>query len=316
MGDQPVRQRPQGRARYLWTLRRTFAWLGKVATQAELTAASVQRYKEYLGKRGCAGSTVINALAAIRDFSLWSVFRGLRADDPTVGIRRPPKRSPKPNLLYPDEVALLMAAIEHDPPPPGGAARWYWQRNRLAVLLFLYTGLRLSEMAALRWSDIHLHDAVLDVRAEAAKNGTERSVPLPPQLRLELEAVPLSRRKGSAPVLPRNNGKPLSDRGLSHIFDRWLPERLNRLAETMGEDTTMHLYAHRMRHTFASMLVWEDVDLRTIQELLGHKQLETTAHYTKTDHRRKQAAVAKLPDLSKLGRKRANGDNPIDTLAK
>jgi integrase/recombinase XerD len=147
---------------------------------------SVQRYKEELGKRGCAGSTVINALAAIRDFSVWALFEGYRYDDPTLGIKRPPK----PNPLYADEVALLMAAIEHDPPPEGSRAYWYWQRNRLAVLLFLYTGLRLSELAALRWSDLHLRAGVLDVRAEAAKNGAERSVPIPNFLRVELEAVP------------------------------------------------------------------------------------------------------------------------------
>jgi len=166
------------------------------------------------------------------------------------------------------------------------------------------TGLRLSELAALRWSDVHLRAGVLDVRAEASKNGTERSVPIPDFLRVELETVPLKHRKGSAPVLTCVSGKPITDSGLSHIFDRWIPERLEALAEVIGEDTALHLYAHRLRHTFASMLVWEDTDLRTVQELLGHKQLETTAHYTKTDPRRKQAAVAKLPDFSELGRQR------------
>jgi site-specific recombinase XerD len=158
-------RRLQGRARYLWTLKRYFAWLGEEATHADVNAISVQRYKENLGKRGCAGSTVINALAAIRDFSVWALFEGYRYDDPTLGIKRPPKRPLKPNPLYPDEVAILMAAIEHQPPAEGTRARWYWQRNRLAVLLFLYTGLRLSELAALRWSDLHLRAGVLDVRA-------------------------------------------------------------------------------------------------------------------------------------------------------
>jgi len=299
LGEQ---RRPQGRRRYLWTMKRFLAWLGEDATHAELHSASVQHYKEFLGKRGCAGATVINALATIRDFSLWAVFEGYRIDDPTLGIRRPPKRAPKPNPLYPDDVAILMAAIEHNPPTAGSRTHWYWQRNRLTILLFLTTGLRLSEMAELRWSDIHLRAGVLDVRAEAAKNGSERSVSFPPQTRAALELVPAKQRKGGAPVLCRVGGKSISASGLSHIFDRWLLTLLSALAEATGEDTTLHLYAHRLRHTFASMLVWEDVDLRTVQELLGHKQLETTARYTATDPRKKSRAVAKLPDFADLGR--------------
>lgn len=278
---------------------RFIEWLGEEATHAELHAVAVQLYKEHLGKRGCASSTVINALAVIKDFSLWGIFLGLRADDPTAGIRRPPKKAPKPNPLYPDEVATLMAAIEYSPPSEGSRARWYWRRNRLAVILFLSTGLRLSEMAALLWSDIHLRSGVIDVRAEAAKNGAERSVPFAPTLRVELEVVPLSQRKG--PVLTKKNGKAMKSSALAHIFDRWLPERLAAYSEATGTDVGMHVYPHRMRHTFGSMLVWEDVDLRTVQELLGHRQLETTAHYTKTDQRRKHAAVSRLPDFGKLG---------------
>lgn len=297
-------RRPQGRAKYLWTMRQFIGWLGEEATQATLTAVTVQRYKEHLGQRGCASATVINALAAIRDFSLWSVFEGYRSDDPTLGIRRPPKRRPNPNPLYPDELELLMRAIDHEPPPQGSRQRWYWQRNRLAVLIFLSTGLRLSELAEVRWGDLSLSAGVLNVRAEAAKNGQERQVPLPPPLLAELAQVPASQRKRSAPVLACANGRRLQARGLEHVFDRWLPERLAALAAATGGDTALHLYAHRMRHTFASLLVWDDVDLRTVQELLGHRQLETTAHYTKTDVRRKQAAVAKLPDFAALGRAR------------
>jgi hypothetical protein len=78
--------------------------------------------------------------------------------------------------------------------------------------------------------------------------------------------LPLKHRKGNAPVLTRVGGKSITYSGLSHIFDRWLPARLEALAEVTGEDTALHLYAHRLRHTFAIMLVREDTDLRTVQE--------------------------------------------------
>jgi len=289
-------RRPQGRARYLWALKRFFVWLGEDATHAELTAASVRRYKEELGKRGCAGSTVINALATIRDFSIWAIWEGHRIDDPTTGIKRPPKRTPLPNPLYPDEVDLVLAAIEQERPPEGSRERWYWDRNRLCVLLFLYTGLRLSEIAALRRSDVRLRADLILVRSEAAKNGEERTVPIAAPLRNELQAAFACRQKESAYVIAQANGQKLSPGGLAHIIDRWLTARLDAYATATGEEIAIHLYPHRFRHTHASHLVWNDADLRTVQEVLGHKQLETTARYTKTDERRKRAAIGKLPD--------------------
>lgn len=304
-------RRPQGRARYLWALKRFFVWLGADATHAELTSASVQRYKEELGARGCAGSTVINALATIRDFSLWAVWNGHRTDDPTVAIRRPPKRRPLPNPLYPEEVDLVLAAIEAEIPPPGSRAHWHWQRNRLAVLLFLYTGLRLSELAALRRSDVRLRADLILVRSEAAKNGEERTVPIAPALRTELDRAFALRQKESAFVLAQPNGRKLSAGGLAHIIDRWLVARLAAYSAATGDGNGdgIHLYPHRLRHTLGSHLVWNDVDLRTVQELLGHKQLETTAHYTKTDERRKRAAIGSLPDYVAAAQARAAKDH-------
>jgi site-specific recombinase XerD len=76
---------------------------------------------------------------------------------------------------------------------------------------------------------------------------------------------------------------------MEHIFRDWVGDRLAEL--------DLHVYAHRLRHTFASHLVWQDVDLRTVQELLGHRSLATTEHYILIDHRRKRAGIDKLPDF-------------------
>jgi integrase/recombinase XerC len=298
-------RRRQGRRRYLWAMTRFVAWLGADATHAELSAASVQRYKEYLGDQGCSGSTVINALATIRDFSRWAIWHGYRNDDPTIGIRRPPKRQPLPNPLYEDEVDLILAAIEYDVPPAGSRGRWYWRRDRLAVLIFLYTGMRLSELAELRRSDVRLRADLILVRAEGAKNGDERTIPLAPPLKRILQEAFAFQQKESAFVVAQVSGKKLSASGLAHVIDRWLSDRVKAYLASIGEETAIHLYPHRLRHTLASHLVWNDVDLRTVQEILGHKQLETTARYTKTDERRKRAALDKLPDYVANARKKA-----------
>lgn len=287
------KRRPQGIERYLWVIGRYVQFLGDDATMADVTANSVRRYKEDLGAR-CANSTVINGLAAIRDFSIWAIGEGLRTDDPTAGVRRPAKKRPNPNPLYADEITALMRAIEL-PPDLTGKPAWYWRRNALAMMLFIYTGARLSEVAGLTWGAVKLSSAVIEIRGDAgAKNDKDRLVPIHERLMAELLSVPLRYRKPHMAVIGQViTGKALTSKSLQKIFQEWLPECL----ETLLGDATFHVHAHRLRHTFASWLVWNDADLVTVQQLLGHADLSTTQVYVGTDTRRKQAAVDKLPDF-------------------
>lgn len=283
-----------GGARYCWALGRVFAWLdessGRPATMADLTAASVRRYKEALGASNAANATTINALAAIRDFSIWAINEGLRTDDPTAGIKRPPKRRPDPDPLYEDELALLLTAIT-EPPDLDSKTRWYWRRDALAVKLFVYTGGRLSEIAGLKWEHVRLGAGVITFRGDAgAKNGKDRIVHTHPDLHETLLAVPESRRIAAHAVAGRVDGTNLTASGLSKRFTTWLMPQIARVADQFPD-----LYPHKLRHTFASILVWHDVDLRTVQELLGHAQLGTTEHYVKVRDKEKRAAIEKFP---------------------
>jgi site-specific recombinase XerD len=284
-----IGRRSGGIDRYVWGLERCFAWLGADATMDDLTRARVLDYLEDLGARDLAGSTRINALATIRDFSLWAIQRELRMDDPTAGIPRPPKREPDPDPLYPDQVALLIRAIRL---PDGlrGPARWQWQRNRRAILLGLYAGLRLSEAANLCWRHVNLGSAVLTVRG--GKNDKDRSVPLHPRLAAELARVPCEERVGDWAVAGKVDRSNLKDKGLAAMYVRWLDP----LLRAHGADFADDFHPHRLRHTFASHLVWQGENLRTVQELLGHAQLATTERYVKVllDHKRQ--AIARLPD--------------------
>lgn len=293
------KRRPQGIERYCWALSRYFDWLeaevGYPPQMVDLTEASCRRYKEVLGVR-CTASSVINSLAAIKDFCRFARQEGLRADDPTSDIPRPPKRRPTPMPLYAHEIACLMRAIEV-PLDLSGRPGWYWRRNRLAVIAFLYTGARLSELAGLRWEAVKPAAGVIEIRGDAgAKNGKDRLVPIHERLMAELLGVPLRYRRPHMAVIGKViSGSPLTAKGLQKVFQGWLPERLDAL---LG-DASFHVYAHRLRHTFASWLVWCDTDLVTVQQLLGHADLATTQVYVGTDTRRKQAAVDKLPDFAK-----------------
>lgn len=280
------KRRPQGRQCYLWFLRRAFAFLGNAPTMADLNATAVRRYKEELGAR-CSSSAVINALAAIRDFSIWAIGEGLRTDDPTAGIKRPPKRRPAPDPLYDEDIAILMAAIAI---PEGLKSRalFYHIRNRRVVLLGIYSGLRLSEMAKLTWNCVKISSGVIQVWD--SKNGTDRTVDLHPVLKALFEEVPDFRRKPHMAVVGAADGACLTPKGLAKVFQEWLP---GRLAAVGGDE--LHVWAHRLRTTFASHLLWSGADLRTIQELLGHAQLSTVEHYAKVRTKDKTDAVNRLP---------------------
>jgi site-specific recombinase XerD len=285
-------QRPRGVTEYVRKIGIVLRWLGDGATMADLDRAAVVRWKEERGAQGRAGSTIISDLAVIRSFCVYGIVRELRIDDPTAGLKRPKAADPDPNPLEEHEVLQLMAAIATMPDGLSVQAQRRWQRNRRAIALLLYAGLRISEAASARWGiTIKLEANVIQIRN--SKNGKDRRIPIVPRLRAILEEVPAEERAWGMPVLPANcasqKGTPtcMSRRTMDHVCGRWI-KRL---------DLPFSLYAHQLRDTFATHLLWNDADLRSIQELLGHAQLITTERYAKVDDRRKRSAMDRFPDF-------------------
>jgi hypothetical protein len=108
-----------------------------------------------------------------------------------------------------------------------------------------------------------------------------------PALAVELGAVPADRRRPHVALYQNVDGSAGSPKSLTHIFNRWLPKRLG--------DDALHIHCHMLRSTFANQLIVNDVDLITVQELMGHANLDTLMHYVKSDVRRKRAGIEKLP---------------------
>ncbi len=120
------------------------------------------------------------------------------------------------------------------------------------------------------------------VRADAAKNGDERRVPINTRLFAALSDVSKDERADDAGVIPvAPGGTPISFKGLERVFDRWAP-------------VATSVYAHQLRHAFATRLHRKGIPVRTIQVLLGHKSLETTMRYLGIDPEEAAAAVEVL----------------------
>jgi integrase/recombinase XerC len=157
------------------------------------------------------------------------------------------------------------------------------------LALLLFAGLRRSELTAITLDDIDLParsgaNAQLLVRGKGAK---QRVVPLTPMV---IEAIrdylPCRPRTDSDYLfVSRVGGRPLHGRVAGRMLDRVL-ERANLDHEGITP--------HRLRHTFATHLIRSGADIRTVQELLGHADLQTTARYLHSDTRAKQEAVGRL----------------------
>jgi site-specific recombinase XerD len=251
-----------------------------IVSIADLTVETLQNYQEHLAASKSI-STILGMLTAVRSLARWAIRKGYLHYDPTTQLDWPKRAQTAPRPLHDDQIQQLWAALAM-PAKLTTRQRWHWQRNRRAIALMQYAGLRLSEAASLRWQDIDLARGTLVV--QDGKGGKARSLPIHKALRAELTQVPISERLPEAAVAGKQDGTPLKGKVLARIFEIWLPRR------------GIHgISAHQLRHTFATELLNAKVDLRTIQELLGHSDISTTQRYLLVSANRLQSAIDSLP---------------------
>jgi len=219
---------------------------------AELTFEDVRRYQLHLVQSGLAPASVNGAMVALRFFFRVTLKRPEAVD--YIPIIREPQRLPV--VLTPDEVASLLEAA------PG--LKW-----RTALSVAYGAGLRASEVVSLKVSDIDSQR--MRIRVEQGKGRRDRDALLSPHL---LRTLRNWWKLARPPVwLFPNRLTP---------FDHVTPKSLNRAFHQAVDSTGIKkaVSLHTLRHCFATHLLEQNVDVRVIQVLLGHKKLETTAVYT------------------------------------
>lgn len=279
LGGRKVRERTI--ETYIKAVNAFARWLGEEPTIDQITAGTVGAYQ--LARRRCASSTIRKDLSAIRSYCRFLIRARLRLDDPTLDLEFPKKVRRLPRPLKAEELAELERILASPPPSILEVkARRIWLRNRLLVLILLYTGLRRAEVAALTWDDVYLAERQVIVRSESAKGGNERIVPLHPRLVAELSAVPLVRRRGA--VVGQKSGRCLSHKSIGRIFETWLA------------DQGLRISAHRLRHSCATELLRAGANVREVQATLGHADIRTTEQYTALIPEQQRQAIERLPD--------------------
>lgn len=243
---------------------------------AKLSPADIRAFITLRRKEGLGGRGVQRALAGIRSFFNYLSRENILENPAPRAIRsaRAPRNLPRP-LSEADAKRTLEEAGEND-------VEWLAARD-VALLTLLYgVGLRISEALNLKRGDAPLGDTLLIL----GKGRKERIVPVLPAVRQAVDAYigvcPFTGAPGS-PLFLSRRGKPMGPREAQALMQN-LRSRLG-----LSERAT----PHALRHSFATHLLANGSDLRSLQELLGHASLSTTQNYTKLETEKLMEAYTK-----------------------
>lgn len=255
---------PHTLAAYRRELRVLLDWLegAGVETWTALDAGLVQAALAAGHRAGLAPVSLRRRLSAWRSLFATLVEEGILPSDPALGLRAPKAARRLPQVLDVDEAQRLVELEADDP---------LAVRDRALLELFYSSGLRVSELCALRWSDLDLEAGEVRVLGKGRK---VRIVPVGRLAREALERWRDERRPAPAdPVFPGRKGCALSPRAVQKC--------LARRARQQGIWKRVH--PHLLRHSCASHLLESSGDLRAVQEMLGHADIGTTQIYTHLD---------------------------------
>lgn len=206
----------------------------------------------------------------LRSWFRWLRQSGHRDDDPLADLKAPrvPRRHPRP---------IATTHLEHL------LSIRMKRRTRMMILLAAYEGLRVHEIAKMRPEHVDEAAGALFV---VGKGGVERDLPLHEAV---LDALVYMPRRGW--WFPAYKPNELFPRGGGHILPRSVSTVISDTMARAGVPGS----AHSLRHWFATALLTEGADTRTVQELLGHASLATTQIYTEVADTRRAEAVHRLP---------------------
>jgi len=235
---------------------------------AAMKTESVRAYLHWLDRKREKSTSMARKLAALRSFFRYLQREGMAGLNPAETIRTPKQPKPLPRVLTKDDAAALM---EFPVDQTEGALR-----DRALLETLYSTGARVSELVGINLEDLRVSEGLVHLRGKGRK---ERIVPIGAMALRAIQAyrnqpLPTDSRdaktkRDSSPVFRNNRGGRLTTRSVARIVARYS----NRLA---GGSVS----PHTLRHSFATHLLDEGADLRSIQEMLGHVSLSTTQKYT------------------------------------
>ena len=252
---------------------------GQSPAPGTISTNELRGFLSALHDAGYAKSSISRRLASVRSFLRFGQREGWAKSNPAKALRNPRKSQKLPHFLTTDEVGKLLDAPKGNTPAA--------LRDR-AILETLYSaGLRVSELVGLADGDLDFPAGIVRIRGKGKR---ERLAPIGSYasraLKHWLEVRKLSPREKTgreAPVFTNKFGTRLTTRSVARMLEKYLKET--------GLD--QRTSPHTLRHSFATHLLDRGADIRSVQELLGHKSLVTTQIYTHVSTASLKAAYEK-----------------------
>lgn len=243
--------------------------VAETGVQQELRDVDTEKVKTFLGYLGTLNyskSTIARKLATLRSFYKFCMRRGYVKSHPLATIKTPKQEKRLPKFLEIDQINKLLATPDDN--------TILGARDRAMLEVLFSTGVRVSELVDLNFVDVDFTGGTIRVRGKGKK---QRTAPIGPTainaIRKYLElrrADARSARFDQEALFVNKHGQRLSTRSVRRKLDKYLAE--------CGLDPSIS--PHTLRHSFATHMLNNGADLRSVQELLGHQSLSTTQVYT------------------------------------
>ncbi len=237
----------------------------KLDTWVQLQPSDIRQHIANRHRQGLSGKSLQRELSATRCFYTYLLKNNLATINPAQYVKAPKQVRKLPKTLDVDQVSGLLDA---------GTDSVLEVRDLAMFELFYSSGLRLSELVNLNLFDLDLSDKSL--RVQAGKGGKARILPIGSKAVTALQnwlKHRVARSESEKAVFLSIRGDRLSQRNVEYRLAQWC----------IKKGVPEHVHPHMLRHSFASHLLQSSQDLRAVQELLGHSNINTTQIYTHLD---------------------------------
>lgn len=242
----------------------------------------IRSYLSYMFEKKYEKKTISRHISTLRSFYKYLVNENIIKKNPMILISNPKLDKKLPNFLYYDELEILLNIPDKETP--------LGLRDALILELLYSTGIRVSELINIKVKDINFSDKKILILGKGSK---ERYVlygkTLKELLNLYLKESRPKLNKNSEYLILNKNGDNITDRGIRLIISNILKKGA----------LDYHVSPHTLRHTFATHMLDNGADLKSVQELLGHSNLSTTQVYTHVTNERLRSVYLKTHPRAK-----------------